>query len=156
VLADRTIQGRESATWARAAVAAYRDFEADRIVEGLAEHRHARMARFLKFEQQLADRNRNIDSVDVGAWHHDIVNVHLTQPENVGEHRPFFGRKSAGDFIVGERLGKILADRTRCLEPKGLLETVDPPLMRAIAVGRYSTATVRIGTCFRRIGTLGL
>jgi phage terminase large subunit-like protein len=32
VLADRTIQGRESAAWARAAVAAYRDFEADRIV----------------------------------------------------------------------------------------------------------------------------
>jgi len=32
VLADRTIQGRESAAWARAAVAACRDFEADRIV----------------------------------------------------------------------------------------------------------------------------
>lgn len=32
VLADRTLQGRESAAWARAAVAAYRDFKADRIV----------------------------------------------------------------------------------------------------------------------------
>lgn len=32
VLADRTIQGRSPDTWARAAVAAFRDFEADRIV----------------------------------------------------------------------------------------------------------------------------
>ncbi len=32
VLADRTIQGREPLVWAHAAVAAYRDFEADRIV----------------------------------------------------------------------------------------------------------------------------
>lgn len=32
VIADRTIQGRDPATWARAAVAAYRDFAADRIV----------------------------------------------------------------------------------------------------------------------------
>lgn len=32
VLADRSIQGRDPATWARAAVAAYRDFQADRIV----------------------------------------------------------------------------------------------------------------------------
>jgi len=32
VLADRTLQGREPAAWARAAVAVYRDFKADRIV----------------------------------------------------------------------------------------------------------------------------
>jgi predicted phage terminase large subunit-like protein len=32
VLADRTVQGREPHVWARAAIAAYRDFEADRIV----------------------------------------------------------------------------------------------------------------------------
>lgn len=32
VLADRTLQGREPAQWARAAVAAYRDFMADRVV----------------------------------------------------------------------------------------------------------------------------
>jgi predicted phage terminase large subunit-like protein len=32
VLADRTIRGREPAVWARAAIAAYRDFAADRIV----------------------------------------------------------------------------------------------------------------------------
>jgi predicted phage terminase large subunit-like protein len=32
VLADRTIRGREPIVWARAAVAAYRDYSADRIV----------------------------------------------------------------------------------------------------------------------------
>ena len=32
VIADRTLQGREPAAWARAAVAAYRDFAADRII----------------------------------------------------------------------------------------------------------------------------
>ena len=32
VLADRTIRGREPTVWARAAIAAYRDFAADRIV----------------------------------------------------------------------------------------------------------------------------
>jgi phage terminase large subunit-like protein len=32
IMADRTIRGREPIIWARAAVAAYRDFEADRIV----------------------------------------------------------------------------------------------------------------------------
>lgn len=32
VLADRTLQGREPAAWARAAVAVFRDFKADRIV----------------------------------------------------------------------------------------------------------------------------
>jgi phage terminase large subunit-like protein len=32
VLADRTIRGREPTTWARAAIAAFRDFMADRIV----------------------------------------------------------------------------------------------------------------------------
>lgn len=32
VLADRTLQGREPAAWARAAIAAYRDHHADRIV----------------------------------------------------------------------------------------------------------------------------
>lgn len=32
VLADRTLQGRAPMTWARAAIAAYRDFAADRIV----------------------------------------------------------------------------------------------------------------------------
>ena len=32
VIADRTIQGREPAVWAHAAVAAYRDYSADRIV----------------------------------------------------------------------------------------------------------------------------
>ncbi len=32
VLADRSLQGRDTTTWARAVVAAYRDFEADRIV----------------------------------------------------------------------------------------------------------------------------
>ena len=30
VIADRTVQGRDPATWARAAVAAWRDLEADR------------------------------------------------------------------------------------------------------------------------------
>ena len=32
ILADRSLQGRDPATWARAAIAAYRDFQADRIV----------------------------------------------------------------------------------------------------------------------------
>ena len=32
VIGDRTIQGREPATWAKAAVAAYHDYQADRIV----------------------------------------------------------------------------------------------------------------------------
>ena len=32
VLADRTLQGREASAWARAAITAYRDFKADRIV----------------------------------------------------------------------------------------------------------------------------
>jgi phage terminase large subunit-like protein len=32
VVADRTVQGREPHAWARAAIAAYRDFAADRIV----------------------------------------------------------------------------------------------------------------------------
>lgn len=32
VLADRSLQGRDPATWARAAIAAYHDFQADRIV----------------------------------------------------------------------------------------------------------------------------
>ncbi len=32
VLADRSLQGRDPATWARAVIAAYRDFAADRIV----------------------------------------------------------------------------------------------------------------------------
>ncbi|MEO1542996.1 MAG: terminase family protein [Pseudomonadota bacterium] len=32
VLADRSVQGREPATWARAVIAAYHDFEADRVV----------------------------------------------------------------------------------------------------------------------------
>lgn len=32
VLADRTVQGREPSQWARAAIAAYRDFMADRVV----------------------------------------------------------------------------------------------------------------------------
>lgn len=32
VLADRSLQGRDPATWARAVIAAYRDFNADRIV----------------------------------------------------------------------------------------------------------------------------
>ena len=32
VLADRTLQGREAAAWARAAITAWRDFNADRIV----------------------------------------------------------------------------------------------------------------------------
>ena len=32
IIGDRTIQGRDPATWAHAAVAAYRDYEADRIV----------------------------------------------------------------------------------------------------------------------------
>jgi phage terminase large subunit-like protein len=32
VIGDRTIQGREPAVWAHAAVAAYRDYSADRIV----------------------------------------------------------------------------------------------------------------------------
>ncbi len=32
VLADRSLQGRDPATWARAVIAAYRDFQADRIV----------------------------------------------------------------------------------------------------------------------------
>jgi phage terminase large subunit-like protein len=32
VLADRSLQGRDPATWARAVIAAFRDFEADRIV----------------------------------------------------------------------------------------------------------------------------
>ncbi|MDX2308473.1 MAG: terminase family protein [Hyphomicrobium sp.] len=32
VLADRTLQGREPATWARAAIGAYHEYEADRIV----------------------------------------------------------------------------------------------------------------------------
>jgi len=32
VVADRTVQGREPVVWARAAVAAYRDFAADRVV----------------------------------------------------------------------------------------------------------------------------
>ncbi|MGE3066803.1 MAG: DNA-packaging protein [Hyphomicrobiaceae bacterium] len=32
VIADRTVQGRDPATWARAAVAAWRDLEADRLV----------------------------------------------------------------------------------------------------------------------------
>ena len=32
VLADRSLQGRDPSTWARAAIAAYHDFKADRIV----------------------------------------------------------------------------------------------------------------------------
>ena len=32
IIADRTIQGREPHVWARATIAAYHDFQADRIV----------------------------------------------------------------------------------------------------------------------------
>ncbi len=37
VMADRTLKGRSPATWARAAVAAYLDFEADRIVAEVSQ-----------------------------------------------------------------------------------------------------------------------
>ena len=122
--------------------------EADRVVERLAEYRHARMARLAEFDQEVADGDADVDGIDVGARHHDIVDADLAQPEDVGQHRPFFGREGGGNFIVGKGLGQILADRGGRLEAKRGLETVEPPLVRTLAVGGYSTTTVRIGTRF--------
>ena len=88
--------------------------EADRIVEGLAKDRHARMAGLEEARQQLAEADVDLDGLDVGARHHDVVDAHIAQAQDVGEHRPLFRREAGGGIVGrGERVGEILAQTCR-------------------------------------------
>ena len=63
------------------------------IVERLGIDRHARMAGLLEQVQQVAERGVDLDRLDVGARHHDVLDAHFAQAQDVVEHRPLVGRE---------------------------------------------------------------
>ena len=81
-----------------------------------------------KLGEEIAEADVDLDRLDVGARHHDVVDAHLAQAEDVGEHRPLFRREAAGDVLGGERVGEILADRAGALQADGGAQLVDPAL----------------------------
>ena len=120
--------------------------EADRVVEGLAIDRHARMAGLLEAREELAERDVDLDRLDVGARHHDVLDAHVAEPQDVGEHRPLFRREAAGGVVRGERLGEILADGALGLQADGRLEAVEPAFLAALGwLGRAATLGFGLG-----------
>ena len=69
--------------------------------------------------EKIAEADVDIDRLDIGARHHDVVDAHLAETKDVGEHRPLFRREAGGDILGGERVGKIFADRAGALEADG-------------------------------------
>ena len=61
----------------------------------------------------------DLDRLDVGARHHDVLDAHLAQPQDVVEHRPLAGRKGFGiGRALGQRVGQVLAQAAAVLLPE--------------------------------------
>ena len=52
------------------------------------------MAGALKHLDELAQRDVLLDRHDIGARHHHVFDPAFAQVENVGQHRPLFGREA--------------------------------------------------------------
>ncbi len=73
---------------------------ADRIVEGLAIDRHARMARIPIEAQNLFHGRRFLDADHIRPRHHDVIDTQFTELQDVDEHVPLFGGQAAMDILM--------------------------------------------------------
>ncbi|MNE28038.1 hypothetical protein D3C80_1214650 [compost metagenome] len=93
--------------------------EAAGIVEIVAIDRHARAPGLLEMDHQLADGHVHVHRLDIGARHHDVLDAHFAETEDVVQHRPLIGRKSVADIgIRHQRVGEILAELFALRWPK--------------------------------------
>ena len=126
---------------------------AARVVERIAIDRHARMARFLELVQQFAERDVDVDGLDVGARHHDVLDAQFAQPEDVVEHRAFFGRE--GPLVrarAAQALRSGLANRCRRDGRKQLHETPKASLIVwRVRADRYGAGCVLLCGSSRRV-----
>jgi hypothetical protein len=115
---------------------------ADRIVEGLAVDRHARMAGGLEGADEVGQRNRDVDGIDVGPRHHDIVDPRLAETQDVAQHRPFLGREGGVEGVFpGKRVLEVFAEVGGTPEAEALAKPLEPSAGGAAAGSR----TLRVG-----------
>ena len=101
-----------------------------RIIERIAIDGHARTAGFLEEHHQLADRDALVHRFDIGSRHHDILDAHLAEAQDVVEHRPLAWGKGRVAFRIGQkRVGNILAQARSV----GRLEKARGPAPQGIA-----------------------
>ena len=89
--------------------------------------------------------------IDVGARHHDVVDAHVAQAEDVGEHQPALRAKSRRRrHRCRERLGDVLANGALRLQPDRDLEALEPAFLAALGwLGRAATVGFGLGFAAR-------
>jgi len=132
---------------------------AARIVQSVVINRHAGVTRLLEQHHQLTQGGAEIDCLNIGTRHHDILDPHFAQPKNVVQHGPLFRREGSAGAFRCQRICQVLAqavfigaaEETQNPSPQGLTVSV--------AVfdwnGEVLTSGVLAGVAIRRIGRCG-
>ena len=87
--------------------------EPDRIVQRLTKDGKAGMSAGAKNRQKFRQAHADLDRLDVGARQHDVLDPRLAQAKDVAEHGLLLLREARVNVAGGERIGEVLADRTR-------------------------------------------
>ena len=92
-----------------------------------------------------ASVHADLDGLDVGARHHDVVDAHVAEPQDVGEHRPLFGREAAVRRSSARARRRYPRGSSRSAQAHGRLQSVEPaPRARAHCSGRYCPAPAAV------------
>src|SRR5437588_5237136 len=116
-----------------------------RIVERVVVHNQARMRGDLENFDRLAERNVLLDGDDVGARHHDSFDSGLPEPEDVLEHRGFFGRKVGLRLFRSQDELKVRARRSRTPTEQHALEAREQALTLFSLRGHHYRKCVALG-----------
>ena len=91
------------------------------------------MAGLLEQDKQFRQRRADFDGLDVRARHHDVLDAHLAQPEDVAQHGTLAGRKGrAVGLGLGQGVDDLLAQRRAI----ALLEITSQPLEQGWSLAR--------------------
>ena len=110
-----------------------------RVVEGLAEHRQARVSGGAEKLEQFAERRLERHRHDIDPRHHHVVDADAVEAEHVLQHRPLL-RREVLLADLGERFLQVVADRIAGLQADARQQAVVPARPRAFAVGHLSDA----------------
>ena len=114
------------------------------------------MAGLLEQHQEIAQPGRNLHGLDVGARHHDVLDTHFAQTQDVVEHRALARREGfRTGFGLGQRVGDFLAQRGAVALPEQADNTLEQGRPGRRRLARYAAgAGTRTGSFFRLRGSL--
>ena len=96
---------------------------AARIIQRIAEHRHAGMPGIAEQVQQFGQIGGDGNRINISARHHDMLYPHIAQRQNIAQKHPLIGAEMAIiETVIRQRKLQVLADAA-IFDPKNFLES---------------------------------